>query len=239
MGKIGGRFSRPRQRGIYSLAFFRPPRALFLWVLVVNAVMLAAPHRAFASGEERTTVGDDLVIRTDTRWAGGTLGGYLPVRVEIANQGPARELGARSHARRPGARGDRQAGRWRGRARNHAFHAFHSAHGVRTGAAPRLRPARRAGIARASHWEARGFSAGGQRLRCLWSRPGRSIVRVTSRRPADRPTRHLARRTRPRLRKWFHPTACPIRGSILAVSISSPFRATTSRTSSRRYDRRS
>ena len=47
---------------------------------------------ALASGEERTTVGDDLVIRTDTRWAGGTLGGYLPVRVEIANQAPARAI---------------------------------------------------------------------------------------------------------------------------------------------------
>jgi len=47
---------------------------------------------ALASGEERTTVGDDLVIRTDTRWAGGTLGGYLPVRVEIANQALARQL---------------------------------------------------------------------------------------------------------------------------------------------------
>ena len=47
---------------------------------------------AFASGEERTTAGDDLVVRTDTRWAGGTLGGYLPVRVEISNQAPARTL---------------------------------------------------------------------------------------------------------------------------------------------------
>ncbi len=52
----------------------------------------AAPRAAFASGEERTTVGDDLVIRTDTRWAGGALGGYLPVRVEISNRAPARTL---------------------------------------------------------------------------------------------------------------------------------------------------
>jgi hypothetical protein len=71
---------------------YRPRRALFLWVVVVVALILAAPHVAFASGEERTTVGDDLLIRTDTRWAGGTLGGYLPVRVEISNQGLAREL---------------------------------------------------------------------------------------------------------------------------------------------------
>jgi hypothetical protein len=91
MGKSGGRIARRGERGIYSSAF-RAPCALFLWVLVVLALMVAAPHVAFASGEERTTVGDDLLIRTDTRWAGGTLGGYLPVRVEISNQAKARTL---------------------------------------------------------------------------------------------------------------------------------------------------
>lgn len=54
--------------------------------------MLATPLVAFASGEERTTVEDDLLIRTDTRWAGGAVGGYLPVRVEISNRGGARSL---------------------------------------------------------------------------------------------------------------------------------------------------
>jgi hypothetical protein len=91
MGKSGGWISRRGERGVYSSAF-RPPCAQFLWVLVVVALIPAAPHVAFASGEQRTTVGDDLVIRTDTRWAGGALGGYLPVRVEILNQAPAREL---------------------------------------------------------------------------------------------------------------------------------------------------
>ncbi|MGO9913600.1 MAG: hypothetical protein ACLQIB_02635, partial [Isosphaeraceae bacterium] len=91
MGKFDARISRRGQRGVYSSAF-RPPCVLFLLVLVVVALVLAGPQLAFASGEERTTVGDDLVIRTDTRWAGGTLGGYLPVRVEISNQAPARTL---------------------------------------------------------------------------------------------------------------------------------------------------
>jgi hypothetical protein len=63
-----------------------------LWLLVVVALILAAPHVALASGEERTTSGEGLVVRTSTRWAGGTLGGYLPVRVEISNQAPARAL---------------------------------------------------------------------------------------------------------------------------------------------------
>lgn len=91
MGKFDARISRRGQRGVYSSAF-RPLCVLFLRVLVVVALVLAAPHLAFASGEERTTVGDDLFIRTDTRWAGGTLGGYLPVRVEISNHAPARTL---------------------------------------------------------------------------------------------------------------------------------------------------
>ncbi len=91
MGKSGGRISLRGERGVYSSAI-RPPCALFLWVLVVMALIPAAPRVAFASGEERSTSGDDLLIRTDTRWAGGTLGGYLPVRVEISNRGPARSL---------------------------------------------------------------------------------------------------------------------------------------------------
>ena len=91
MSNFGGRLSPRGERGVYSSAC-RPPCAVFLGILVVVALILAAPQVAFGSGEERTTAGDDLVIRTDTRWAGGTLGGYLPVRVEISNQDRAREL---------------------------------------------------------------------------------------------------------------------------------------------------
>jgi hypothetical protein len=91
MGKLVGRPSLGAEREGSSSAF-RPPCALFLWVLVVAAFMPASPRVAFASGEERTTVGDDLSIRTDTRWAGGAVGGYLPVRVEISNQAGARSL---------------------------------------------------------------------------------------------------------------------------------------------------
>ena len=89
MGRLGWRISLGGEREVSSSAFRRPSA---LWVLVVVAFMLATPLAAFASGEERTTVGDDLVIRTDTRWAGGAVGGYLPVRVEIANQAGARSL---------------------------------------------------------------------------------------------------------------------------------------------------
>jgi len=91
MGKLGGRISLRGEQGGASSAF-RPPCALFSWVLVVVAFLLATPLVAFASGEERTTVGEDLLIRTDTRWAGGAVGGYLPVRVEITNRAGARSL---------------------------------------------------------------------------------------------------------------------------------------------------
>jgi hypothetical protein len=91
MGKLGGRVSRPGKRGVCSSAF-RPACAPSLWGLVAVALIVAAPQVAFASGEERTTVGDDLVIRTDTRWAGGAVGGYLPVRLEISNRARARSL---------------------------------------------------------------------------------------------------------------------------------------------------
>ena len=86
MGRFDARIS---QRGS-DFSALRPALSfLFLRVVVVAALVLAAPRLIFASGEERTTDADDLSIRTDTRWAGGTIGGYLPLRVEIANKGPA------------------------------------------------------------------------------------------------------------------------------------------------------
>jgi hypothetical protein len=91
MGKSGERISRREERGCNSSGF-RRPWSPFLGFLVVAAWILAAPRETFAFGEERTTVGDDLVIRTDSRWAGSTLGGYLPVRVEVSNKATARTL---------------------------------------------------------------------------------------------------------------------------------------------------
>ena len=94
---------------ISSFRAYRPPRALCVCVVVVLALILAAPHVAFASGEERTTAGDGLFIRTDTRWAGGTLGGYLPVRIEITNQAP-RGAGVRSRRPPTERKGQRSSG---------------------------------------------------------------------------------------------------------------------------------
>ena len=56
MGRFGGRSSPRREREVNSSAC-RPPCAVFLWVLVVVALILAAPQVALASGEERTRSG--------------------------------------------------------------------------------------------------------------------------------------------------------------------------------------
>jgi hypothetical protein len=58
---------------------------------VALLAVLPAPG-ALGSGEERTTIGEDLTIRTDSRWAGGAEGGYLPIRVLLSNHGEPRNL---------------------------------------------------------------------------------------------------------------------------------------------------
>ena len=46
MGKLGGRISRRGKREVCSSAF-RPPCALFLWVLVVVALIAGRASRGF------------------------------------------------------------------------------------------------------------------------------------------------------------------------------------------------
>ncbi len=60
----------------------------------ILAALVAAviPVPAFGSGDERTSNGDDLTIRSDTRWAGGGEGGYLPIRIRVTNHGKPRDL---------------------------------------------------------------------------------------------------------------------------------------------------
>jgi hypothetical protein len=60
--------------------------ALFAIFSAVSAAV------AFASGDEKATNGDDLMIRSDSRWAGGAEGGYLPIRILVTNHGAPRDL---------------------------------------------------------------------------------------------------------------------------------------------------
>jgi hypothetical protein len=66
-----------------------PLRAVGLVLVLVAAI---GPLPAFGSGNEHTTNADDLTIRSDTRWAGGGEGGYLPIRVRVTNHGKPRDL---------------------------------------------------------------------------------------------------------------------------------------------------
>ncbi len=60
--------------------------------IVLALVAAVGPIPACGSGDERTTNADDLTIRSDTRWAGGGEGGYLPIRVRVTNHGKPRDL---------------------------------------------------------------------------------------------------------------------------------------------------
>jgi hypothetical protein len=80
--------ARPRL-AIWRLCLRKVVRAAVAVFTFVAALSAAA---AFGSGNEGTTNSDDLTIRTDTRWAGGAEGGYLPIRVRVSNLGRPRDL---------------------------------------------------------------------------------------------------------------------------------------------------
>jgi hypothetical protein len=49
----------------------------------------------FAAGDEITKRERDLVVTVDTRWVGGSQGGYYPIRVRLVNMGKSRTLSFR------------------------------------------------------------------------------------------------------------------------------------------------
>lgn len=59
------------------------------------AILLAAvtcPALVLAAGDEFTMRAEDLIVTVDSRWAGGSQGGYWPIRIRVVNRGPARVL---------------------------------------------------------------------------------------------------------------------------------------------------
>jgi len=70
----------------------RPRRSVAAVAAILAIGMAFAQTAAFGSGDERTTKAEDLTIRSDTRWAGGGSGGYLPIRLRITNNGVPRDL---------------------------------------------------------------------------------------------------------------------------------------------------
>jgi hypothetical protein len=79
---------RPRP----EIWLFRTRRVVRVAAIVLALLTVVSASSAFGSGDEKTTNGEDLTIRTDTRWAGGVEGGYLPIRVRVSNLGPPRDL---------------------------------------------------------------------------------------------------------------------------------------------------
>ncbi len=83
--------NRLRQRRL-AIRQLLHTRAIAAAAAVVALLAVLPTPAAFGSGEERTSVAEDLTIRTDSRWAGGAEGGYLPIRVQVANHGTPRDL---------------------------------------------------------------------------------------------------------------------------------------------------
>jgi hypothetical protein len=64
---------------------------LFVVVLVGGVVGLFA-ESARAEGTQFQLNGRDLGVQVDTRWAGGSHGGYYPIRIQVVNRGKPRNL---------------------------------------------------------------------------------------------------------------------------------------------------
>jgi len=64
----------------------------FLKSGVVLLLTFVGASTCCAAGTQGVHVGEDLTIRLDSRWEGGRLGGYYPIRIEVRNAGPTRTL---------------------------------------------------------------------------------------------------------------------------------------------------
>lgn len=64
--------------------------AVMAIALLVTAVL--PRQMALAAGDQYGGSEDDIQLSVDYRWAGGTIGGYYPVRIGLQNRGPSRTL---------------------------------------------------------------------------------------------------------------------------------------------------
>ncbi|MBI1313177.1 hypothetical protein GC176_17945 [bacterium] len=61
-------------------------------VFAALVVLSIRPGGVFAGGADSSAREDDIRFTADWRWAGGTLGGYYPIRVSLQNAGPPRTI---------------------------------------------------------------------------------------------------------------------------------------------------
>lgn len=65
----------------------------FVTVILVAVVVAVVPARiAQAVGEQYGASDSDIQMNVDYRWAGGSVGGYYPIRISLQNRGLSREL---------------------------------------------------------------------------------------------------------------------------------------------------
>jgi hypothetical protein len=65
----------------------------FAMVTLVAVVLAVIPSRiALAVGEQYGANDSDIQMNVDYRWAGGSVGGYYPIRIALQNRGLSREL---------------------------------------------------------------------------------------------------------------------------------------------------
>ncbi len=61
--------------------------------MLAIVVAFGLPQRSVrAVGDQYSASEDDIQLSVDYRWAGGSLGGYYPIRIGLQNRGPSREL---------------------------------------------------------------------------------------------------------------------------------------------------
>ena len=69
------------------------PRRFIALVLLTLFVAIALSSRNVqAAGDQYGASQDDIQLSVDYRWAGGSLGGYYPIRIGLQNRGPTRTL---------------------------------------------------------------------------------------------------------------------------------------------------
>ena len=68
-------------------------RFVVMGILAICLPVVAFPQRiAIAAGDQYGASEDDIQMSVDYRWAGGSVGGYYPIRIAMQNRGLSREL---------------------------------------------------------------------------------------------------------------------------------------------------
>lgn len=60
--------------------------------IVLGVAWLAFPQTGQGKGDQYSASESDIQMNVDYRWAGGSIGGYYPVRISLQNRGLSREL---------------------------------------------------------------------------------------------------------------------------------------------------